>query len=126
MTKQASPAAFLTIPKSITYSARVTSAGVVSDETRSFGATSDWINGNCAITGTSVFTCTFNTNFFRTGQSVNCSAVVNDTGATAAIRHAQMTSMSTTSTSYVTTAQSSSTTSLATYGVVLTCVVSNE
>jgi hypothetical protein len=39
-----------------TFSAQVSSTGVVSNENL------DWINGNCTVGGTSVYTCPFNTN----------------------------------------------------------------
>lgn len=40
-------------------SAKVSAAGVVSQES------GDWINGSCAITSTSTFTCTLNSGFFN-------------------------------------------------------------
>jgi hypothetical protein len=47
-----------------TFSAKVSSTGVVS------GENIDWISGNCSITGTSGATCTYNTNLVT--QSMNC------------------------------------------------------
>jgi len=41
-----------------TFSAKVSSTGVVS------GENIDWINGNCVVSGTSTFTCTHNTSIF--------------------------------------------------------------
>jgi len=45
-------------------SAVLSSSGTVSQES------SDFINGNCPVTGTAVFTCTLNTNYFK--QNPNC------------------------------------------------------
>lgn len=47
------------------FSATVSDTGVVSNENL------NWINGNCAVTDTSLFTCTFNTSFFA--DAPNCS-----------------------------------------------------
>ena len=46
------------------YSAKISSAGVVSDENK------DWINGNCAVTATNHFDCTYNTAIFTVAP--NC------------------------------------------------------
>ena len=46
------------------FSAKVSSAGVVSEENV------DWINGNAVVTGTAVYTMTFNTSIFT--QAPNC------------------------------------------------------
>lgn len=46
------------------FSAKVSSAGVVSEENL------DWINGNAVVTGTAVYTMTFNTGIFT--QAPNC------------------------------------------------------
>ena len=119
------PSAFLTIPKSITYTARISSAGVVSDETASFGS-KDWITGNAAITGTSVYTLTLNQSVIRQGVSINANVTVLDTGDTAAIRYAQLNSVSTTSIAYVTQSQSGATSALTTYGAIITVTVNNE
>lgn len=122
--KRNDPSAFLTIPKSITYTARISSAGVVSDETSSFGD-SNWITGNAGISGTSVYTLTLNTAVVRQGVSINANVTVLDAGATAAIRMAQLTSVTSTSIAYVTQSQSGSTTALTTYGAIITVTVSN-
>ena len=119
------PSAFLTIPKSITYTARISSAGVVSDETASFGS-KDWITGNAGISGTSVYTLTLNQSVIRQGVSINANVTVLDTGATAAIRYAQLNSVSTTSIAYVTQSQSGATSALTTYGAIITVTVNNE
>lgn len=52
-------------------SAKVSSAGVVS------GENTDWINGSCVVTSTSVFTCTLNTSLLT--QEPNCT-ILTDTG----------------------------------------------
>jgi hypothetical protein len=57
-----------------TFSAKVSSAGVVSDENL------DWINGNCTIASTSIYTCTFNTGIFS--NTPNCRVGANDSSAT--------------------------------------------
>lgn len=44
------------------FTAKVSSAGVVSDETGAM--VSDWINGSCSISDTSLFSCIFTTSFF--------------------------------------------------------------
>jgi hypothetical protein len=49
-----------------TYTAKVSSAGVVSDES------SDWLSGNCSVANTSEFTCTWNSGVFS--ASPNCTA----------------------------------------------------
>ncbi len=54
-----------------TYSAQVSSAGVVSNENK------DFITGNCVVTGTSVFTCTLNA--FTVAP--NCTAMIADSNA---------------------------------------------
>lgn len=51
-----------------TFSAKVSSAGVVSDEN-----VSDFINGNCTVSATSTFSCTFNSNVFTVAP--NCTIV---------------------------------------------------
>ena len=51
------------------YSAKVSAAGVVSDEN------TDWINGNASISNTSTYTITFNGGLFT--QTPNCVATVN-------------------------------------------------
>ena len=58
-----------------TYSARVSSAGVVSSESQ------DFINGNCAIANTSDFTCTWNTNFFSVAPNCTLTALDSATAA---------------------------------------------
>lgn len=61
-----------------TFSAKVSSAGVVSDEAP-FG--SDWINGNCAVSDTSLFTCTFTSSFFNIIPNCDVSASLDNSGA---------------------------------------------
>ncbi len=50
------------VPNNV-FSAKISAAGVVSDENQ------DFINGNCSITDTSLLTCTYNSNFFSTTPS---------------------------------------------------------
>jgi len=57
--------------KAVQYSAKISSAGIVSDEL------GDFINGNCS--GSSPYTCNFNANTF---SSVNCVCSVSGTTAT--------------------------------------------
>ena len=45
------------------FSAKVSSTGVVSDENL------DWVNGNCAVTDTSLFTCSFNSSVFSSAPT---------------------------------------------------------
>jgi hypothetical protein len=63
------------------FSAKVSAAGVVSDENL------DWINGNC--TGTSPYTCTFNASIFTVPPT--CIASIND-DANAGVRITSVTS----------------------------------
>lgn len=51
------------------YSAKVSATGVVSDEN------TDWINGNCSVTSTSLFTCTY-TSQVALISPMNCVATV--------------------------------------------------
>jgi len=51
------------------FSAKVSSTGVVSAENL------DWINGNCTIAGTSVYTCNFNSAIFTTPPICNINGV---------------------------------------------------
>lgn len=55
------------------YSAQVSATGVVSGESK------DFINGNCAVTGTSVFTCTYTSNIFTVAPI--CTATITDSNA---------------------------------------------
>lgn len=55
------------------FSAKVSSAGVVSDEGL------DWINGNCAVTDTSLFTCSFNGSVFAVAPTCVISVISNST-----------------------------------------------
>jgi hypothetical protein len=55
------------------FSAKVSNAGVVSDES------GDFVNGNCVVSGTSIFTCTFSTSFFTVAP--NCTALITDSNA---------------------------------------------
>lgn len=58
------------------FSALVNSAGVVSNENGDL----DWINGNCSIGATGLYTCNFSTGVFSTAP--NCSAIpLNNPGA---------------------------------------------
>lgn len=66
------------------FSAQVSAAGVVSNENV------NWINGNCVVTGTSVFTCTYPTSFVS--AAMNCTATVSDS---AGAQTARMVSSST-------------------------------
>jgi hypothetical protein len=61
-----------------TYSAKVSSAGVVSDEG------TDWLNGNCSVANTSEFTCSFNSGIFST-SGPNCVVTGFDTSTAAPI-----------------------------------------
>ena len=63
------------ISRPVLYSAKVSSAGVVSEET------GDWINGNCAVTATSTYTCTFITNTFSSAGA--CFVPVNPSNVSA-------------------------------------------
>jgi hypothetical protein len=55
-----------------TLSAKVSSAGVVSDENQ------DWINGNCVVTITSLFTCTYTSGIFTVAP--NCTVTPAESG----------------------------------------------
>ena len=73
------------VVKSVMYSAKVSSSGVVTDEL------GDFINGNCSAS--SPYTCTFNSNVFQ--SSPNCYAQINSTSNQT---QTQITSTSTSST----------------------------
>lgn len=63
-----------------TFTANISSAGVVSLET---GPTMDWINGSCSVSDTSLYTCTFNSGIFPTSQpNCNITPYATDLGAT--------------------------------------------
>ncbi|MGZ3770055.1 MAG: hypothetical protein ACXVCP_00415 [Bdellovibrio sp.] len=57
------------VPNNV-FSAKVDATGVVTGENE------DWINGNCAVTDTSLFTCTYNTSKFSVQP--NCSVSLNE------------------------------------------------
>lgn len=99
------------VTKPVMYEADVTSTGVVTE----YG--DDWISGNCSAS--SPFTCTIHTGKFSAIHS--CQLTTLDPTTTAAIRHVQMVSKSTTSLVYLTTSQSSSTTTITSYGVSIRC-----
>lgn len=63
-----------------TFSAKVSLAGVVSDETGG-----DWINGNCSLSDTSLFACTFSTGFFTATPTCTFSLLNNGDAAASAI-----------------------------------------
>lgn len=90
------------------YSAKVSSAGVVS------GENTDWINGNASISDTSLFTINFNTSVFTV--SPNCFVTAN-TGTVSAI--SQIDGAATTSSVSVRTTNSPST--KAAYGFEIVC-----
>ncbi len=48
------------------FSAKSSDAGVISNENI------DWINGNCTVTGTAVYTCTFKTGLFTASPNCQC------------------------------------------------------
>ena len=54
------------------FSARISSAGVISAENV------DWVNGNCTVASTSQYTCTFNSSIFTVAP--NCTLEDNDNG----------------------------------------------
>lgn len=60
-----------------TYTAKISSAGTVSDEV------GDFINGNCSVANTSEYTCTWNSSFFTAAP--NCTATGLDTSTAAPI-----------------------------------------
>jgi hypothetical protein len=68
------------------FSAKVSAAGVVSDENV------DWISGNCAISITSSYTCTFNTSIFSAAPSCTMTAL---SGGAIAVRHLNATTSTT-------------------------------
>lgn len=75
-----------------TFTAKVSSAGVVSDEG---GSPLDWINGSCALTDTSLFTCTFTTSLFAAAP--NCTVSVVDNATASAAPQAKIDTQATTS-----------------------------
>jgi hypothetical protein len=68
------------------FSAKVSSTGVVSDENI------NWINGNCTVSITSSYTCTFNTNIFSFAPSCTMTAL---SGGAVAVRHLTATTSTT-------------------------------
>lgn len=64
-----SPFASINIPNTITYTADVSAAGVVTNQTSSFG-TQTWISGNAAVSNTSTYTFTFVSGLFLNAPQV--------------------------------------------------------
>ncbi|MGE3608007.1 MAG: hypothetical protein AB7I27_00365 [Bacteriovoracaceae bacterium] len=56
------------LPAEVVFTAKSTSGGTVSDES------ADFINGNCAVSDTSLYTCTFVSNFFSQTPTCTMSA----------------------------------------------------
>lgn len=71
-----------------TFTARVSSAGVVSDETGG-----DFINGNCAVTDTSLFTCSWNSGYF-TSTPTCIGAIINNSTTASTVAKADSASTS--------------------------------
>lgn len=71
----ASASAFINIPKMITFKAIIDNAGNVTKEGCTFGQSCDWINGSCAVSGTSIFTCQLNA--VTSGKTPECTGSVN-------------------------------------------------
>ena len=96
------------------YSAKVSATGVVSDETK------DFINGNCAITDTSLYTCSFNTSFFSVAP--NCQVTIAE-NAVNLTTEAKLNDNSTTASAVIRTGASSDTTaySKTAYKFTLSC-----
>jgi hypothetical protein len=69
------------------FSAKVSSAGVVSAENI------EWINGNCTISDTSLFACSFNSNIFTVTPNCVVTAVDNSVDRTAQIDSASNTAV---------------------------------
>lgn len=69
------------VPGENTFTAQVSSAGVVSLETGG-----DWINGNCTVADTSAYTCTPTSGFFTSDMNCLATAVSGTTGYMATIR----------------------------------------
>lgn len=86
-----------------TFTAKVSTAGVVSDETGE-----DWLNGNFAVTDTSLFTGTFVTSKFSVAPTCTVSAIDPDTTVSVDVR---LSTDTTTTTVVVRTGYSSTSTS---------------
>lgn len=94
------------------FSAKISSGGTVSDESY------DFINGNCGVSGTSIFTCTFNASLFTVAP--NCVAVTS--GITGTTRTQQGGVTSSTQTVYQTYGSDSG--AAAAYSATLFCQMS--
>lgn len=68
-------------------------ARVLSDGTVSVESGGDWINGNCAVTDTSLFTCTLNSGFFTATPTCTTSPIDTTVGISSSINAASSSSV---------------------------------
>lgn len=95
------------------YDLKVSPAGAVTDENL------EWVTGNFSL-ATNIFTTTaFKTGLFTAIPTCQCT--VQDSATSTFVRHCQITSVSTSGMSYMTTAHGTSTTSATPYGVNISC-----